>query len=123
MSTIIVLVDGGAIGTMFMVFNIAVTSTVLEPLQCQDHPNDMWTIRNYPSIICWESSDHSTMLFVGTVAFFLVPMNYLVACVMILARSLYYTNTANNSEGEQSTPSNSPTNDVKQQFKNRRAQT
>eukprot|EP00971_Amphidinium_carterae_P230562 4575815-Amphidinium_carterae.1 len=31
---------GGAIGTMFMVFNIAVTSTVLEPLQCQDHPND-----------------------------------------------------------------------------------
>eukprot|EP00971_Amphidinium_carterae_P036630 719902-Amphidinium_carterae.1 len=52
---------GGAIGTMFMVFNIAVTSTVLEPLQCQHHPNDMWTIRSYPSVVCWGSSDHSTM--------------------------------------------------------------
>eukprot|EP00971_Amphidinium_carterae_P322241 6404869-Amphidinium_carterae.1 len=66
-----------------MVFNIAVTSTVLEPLQCEDHPSEMWTIHNYPSIICWETSDHSAMLAIGMGAFIVVPLNYLVACVLI----------------------------------------
>eukprot|EP00971_Amphidinium_carterae_P345017 6485731-Amphidinium_carterae.2 len=30
----------GSVGTLFMVFYISVTSTVLEPLQCQDMQRD-----------------------------------------------------------------------------------
>eukprot|EP00971_Amphidinium_carterae_P255153 5065215-Amphidinium_carterae.1 len=68
----------GAVGSLFMVFYIAVTSTVLEPLQCQEHPNDKWTVRMYPGVICWATDEHTTMLIIGTIAFFLVPVSYLV---------------------------------------------
>ena len=74
----------GAIGTLFMVFYISVASTVLEPLQCQEHPNGSWTIRKYQGIICWETDDHLVMLIVGAFAFFMVPVAYLVACIWVV---------------------------------------
>jgi len=74
----------GSIGTLFMVFYISVTSTVIEPLQCQEHPNDSWTIASYQGIRCWDSDEHNTMLIFGGFAFFAVPVAYLVACIYVV---------------------------------------
>jgi len=58
----------GSVGTLFTLFYISVTSTVLEPLQCQEHPNSHWTIISYPGTLCWESREHTFMLVVGAIA-------------------------------------------------------
>jgi len=73
-----------AVGTMFMVFFISVTTTVLEPLQCQKHPNGKMTVRSYPSIICWETEEHTSMIVIGSIAFLAVPMAYLVGTCMVV---------------------------------------
>jgi len=73
-----------AIGTLFMIFNIAVTSTVLQPLQCQDHPNGHWTVTAYPGALCWSSVEHRNMLLVGTVAFLLGPVVCISACAIVV---------------------------------------
>jgi len=75
-----------AVGTVFMVFNIAVTSTVLQPFQCQHHPNAKWTVRAYPSILCWESRDHTQMLILGTIAFLLIPVLYIIVCMVVVKK-------------------------------------
>ena len=70
---------------LFMVFNIAVTSTVLEPFQCEQHPNGKWTMQVHPSVLCWEShDDHIRMLVAGALAFLFVPVFFLAACLFIL---------------------------------------
>eukprot|EP00971_Amphidinium_carterae_P339991 6478110-Amphidinium_carterae.1 len=51
----------GTLGTIFMVFYISVTSTVLEPLQCLQHPNGKWTMLAHPGVLCWETDGHTTM--------------------------------------------------------------
>eukprot|EP00971_Amphidinium_carterae_P119282 2362629-Amphidinium_carterae.1 len=74
----------GCMGTLFMVFYISVTSTVLEPLQCEEHPNEAWTIAGYQGIRCWDSEEHTTMLIIGIFAFFAVPVAYLCAVAFVV---------------------------------------
>jgi len=74
----------GAIGTLFMVFYISVTSNVLEPLQCQGHPNGKWTVRGYQSILCWESREHTVMLILSCMAFLMVPVAFLAVAAKVV---------------------------------------
>eukprot|EP00403_Amphidinium_massartii_P046182 CAMPEP_0178461950 /NCGR_PEP_ID=MMETSP0689_2-20121128/49577_1 /TAXON_ID=160604 /ORGANISM="Amphidinium massartii, Strain CS-259" /LENGTH=533 /DNA_ID=CAMNT_0020088809 /DNA_START=163 /DNA_END=1760 /DNA_ORIENTATION=+ len=53
---------------------------MLGPLQCKKHPNDRQTVAWYPSILCWEGGDHSTMLVIGCIAC-LLPLLFLVLCI------------------------------------------
>mmetsp|Transcript_64342 Transcript_64342/g.153455 ORF Transcript_64342/g.153455 Transcript_64342/m.153455 type:complete len:1576 (-) Transcript_64342:136-4863(-) len=73
-----------AIGTLFMVFYISVTSSVLEPLQCQQHPNGKWTVSGYQSILCWDSGDHTAMLVVSCIALLAVPVAFLASAVHVV---------------------------------------
>ena len=47
-----------AIGSLFMASFISLVMIILEPLQCLLHPNGEWTLRPYPTVVCWNSADH-----------------------------------------------------------------
>jgi hypothetical protein len=55
-------------GTIFMAFATAISSLTFAPFQCIEHPNDKWTMKGYPTTVCWEGSDHAAMLVIGIVA-------------------------------------------------------
>eukprot|EP00971_Amphidinium_carterae_P242080 4806551-Amphidinium_carterae.1 len=76
----------GTLGTICMVFYISVTSTVLEPLQCLQHPNGKWTMRAHPAVLCWETDDHTTMAVLGLLAFLAVPVAVAVAITAIVVQ-------------------------------------
>mmetsp|Transcript_34383 Transcript_34383/g.78352 ORF Transcript_34383/g.78352 Transcript_34383/m.78352 type:complete len:1613 (-) Transcript_34383:77-4915(-) len=75
----------GSVGTCFMVCYISIVTTVLGPLQCQEHPNGKWTARSYQSVSCWDSEEHTAMFAIGMAAM-LLPLGYLAKCIHITLR-------------------------------------
>merc|ERR1712196_167090 len=70
----------GAMGTIFMVFQIAIVNTCILPLQCySQNPNGLATVRSYPNIICHEDSEHSAMMAIGLL-FLLIPIGFVAGC-------------------------------------------
>lgn len=67
-----------ALGTLMLVFIIAITNTAVLPFECNSHPNGLKTVRRYPTVVCWEGGMHQTMVSVGS-ALFAVPFGFL-AC-------------------------------------------
>ena len=70
----------GTVGSIFLVLFVATTCTILSPFQCVGHPNGKTTLRNYPSVVCWESAAHSTMTIWG-LAGLALPLIFLTTCV------------------------------------------
>ncbi|CAK0896286.1 unnamed protein product [Prorocentrum cordatum] len=73
-----------SIGTIFMVVYISVVTAVLGPFQCLEHPNGKWTIRGFPSVVCWETGEHISMIVVATVAV-QVPLAFFAFCTRATA--------------------------------------
>eukprot|EP00413_Alexandrium_margalefii_P006868 CAMPEP_0204539372 /NCGR_PEP_ID=MMETSP0661-20131031/16677_1 /ASSEMBLY_ACC=CAM_ASM_000606 /TAXON_ID=109239 /ORGANISM="Alexandrium margalefi, Strain AMGDE01CS-322" /LENGTH=606 /DNA_ID=CAMNT_0051545979 /DNA_START=50 /DNA_END=1867 /DNA_ORIENTATION=- len=71
-------------GTAFLAFLIAIISATLSPLQCEHHPNQSWTIREFPSVACWESEEHRNMVIIGLVAFLCIPLPYMAKCAAVV---------------------------------------
>ena len=69
----------GALGTIFMAVIISVCSAVVQPFQCDTHPNGRSTMRAYREVICWNSKDHKHMMIAGVVAS-LVPLAFFSMC-------------------------------------------
>ena len=56
----------GAVGTVFNAVYISVCSAVVQPLQCNVHPNGQSTMQAYRQVICWDpEGDHQNMLIIG----------------------------------------------------------
>jgi hypothetical protein len=70
-------------GTILMIFYISVLANLLEPLQCLRNPNGLWTMQVSPSVICWETQEHQTMVAVAMVSL-LVPLGYLAKCCHVV---------------------------------------
>mmetsp|Transcript_2855 Transcript_2855/g.6241 ORF Transcript_2855/g.6241 Transcript_2855/m.6241 type:complete len:1509 (+) Transcript_2855:1-4527(+) len=73
-----------SIGTVFLVFYVSVFISILAPLQCARNPNGLWTLKPYPSVICWDGSqEHQAMLVLGAFAAF-VPIGFLGQCCRVI---------------------------------------
>jgi hypothetical protein len=57
-----------AMGTLQTVTFVSLVQTFVSPLQCDNHPNEDFTLILYPDILCWEGGDHITMMIVGLTA-------------------------------------------------------
>eukprot|EP00971_Amphidinium_carterae_P035321 695519-Amphidinium_carterae.1 len=73
-----------AISALLMLFYIPVASAVLQPLQCKESPNGVWTVWAYQSVVCWDSSEHTVMLAVSIIGFILVPIGFLAFVIVVL---------------------------------------
>jgi len=52
----------GSLGILLTVFFMPIVENILGPFQCRLHPNGAWTCRAYPSVRCWDSGDHTTLV-------------------------------------------------------------
>jgi ubiquitin len=59
-----------------MAFFIAIVSISVTPLQCSEHPDDKWTVRAYPTVVCWTTGEHHEMAAAGA-CFTLAPIAFL----------------------------------------------
>jgi len=75
-----------AVAGLLMIFYISVTMIVLEPMHCQNHPNGKWTLAAYNGIICWETTDHASMLALCLVTFVTVPIGFLAMLLVIVTQ-------------------------------------
>ena len=79
----------GAVGSIFMLGFISVTSAIVAPFQCDVHPNGEFTVHAYPQVICWNTDhgkEHQNMVIAGLCAS-LVPLGFLAMCFWVV-RSL-----------------------------------
>jgi len=74
-----------SVGTILLAFYISVVTAVLGPFQCMDNPNGKSTVRAYPSVVCWDSADHTTMVVIGILAL-QVPLGFYAYCFWSVVR-------------------------------------
>ena len=73
----------GAVGTVFNAVYISVCSAVVQPLQCNVHPNGQSTMQAYRQVICWDpEGDHQNMLIIGALAS-LIPLAFFSLCAWV----------------------------------------
>ncbi|CAK0865312.1 unnamed protein product [Prorocentrum cordatum] len=46
-----------SVGTVFSTFFMSIMASMLAPFQCAAHPNGLQTVRDYPSVVCYESME------------------------------------------------------------------
>jgi len=74
-----------SLGTVLMAFFISITSTVFSPLQCSArHPNGLSTLRDFPSVVCWEEGEHISMVVVAFVAA-VIPTSCLCIAIWVVS--------------------------------------
>ncbi|CAK9043774.1 unnamed protein product [Durusdinium trenchii] len=74
---------GQAVGSLCVVFFIAVCSSSMPPLICQTHPNKLSTVRAYPSVNCNGREQHLAMILITTFAF-LLPALFLASSIWVV---------------------------------------
>ena len=73
----------GAVGTVFSAVYISVCSAIVQPLQCDLHPNGLSTMQAYQQVKCWDpEGDHGHIIIVGAIASF-VPLAFLSLCAWV----------------------------------------
>ncbi|CAK0881186.1 unnamed protein product [Prorocentrum cordatum] len=85
-----------SVGTIFMVAYTSVVAAAVGPLQCVENPGGQWTAQAYPTVVCWETSDHATMVSVSALAV-QAPIVFFALCVravLVLPRRMSEGNTA-----------------------------
>eukprot|EP00913_Durusdinium_trenchii_P009588 g9008.t1 len=71
------------IGTIFVVFFIAMMSWLLVPFRCQTHPTGFRTLQAYPEIACnWEDEHLQMVLISGSGS--LIPLSFLAICFWLM---------------------------------------
>merc|ERR1719454_1977828 len=70
----------GVTGTIFMLFLISIVNTALLPFQCWEHPNGSKTVKKYPTILCWDDSQHTSMV-AASFIFLLIPLGFVSGAI------------------------------------------
>merc|ERR1712216_239149 len=65
------------LGFLCSIFFIAMCLISLENLQCIKHPNGKLTLRIDRSVVCWESSEHTELAVLSTIAVLIYPVFFL----------------------------------------------
>ncbi|CAK9091184.1 40S ribosomal protein S6 [Durusdinium trenchii] len=76
---------GQAVGSLCVVFFISFCSSLLPPLICQTHPNQLSTLRAYPSVACNGGEEHLAMILI-TAFSFLLPASFLASSVWLVVQ-------------------------------------
>lgn len=74
---------GHMLGVLFVTFFISLCSTLLPPLICHTHPNQVTTVRAFPSVYCNGTGQHATMILVSSLAF-LLPALFVAAALWVV---------------------------------------
>jgi len=70
-----------SVGIVVMVFFISIVTTILAPLHCSEqHPNGRSTVGRYPTVVCWEGGEHTSMIIVAVLVS-LLPTCFIIAAV------------------------------------------
>ena len=73
----------GAVGTVVSAVYISVCSAIVQPLQCEVHPNGLSTMQAQREVVCWDlEGDHQRMLIIGVVAS-LIPLAFMSLCAWV----------------------------------------
>mmetsp|Transcript_10012 Transcript_10012/g.22444 ORF Transcript_10012/g.22444 Transcript_10012/m.22444 type:complete len:1498 (+) Transcript_10012:129-4622(+) len=75
-----------ALGTLGTILFISITTAVTAPFACIEHPNNLWTVRKYPSVVCWGAegtNEHAVMLVIAIFAS-LLPLSFLAISIYML---------------------------------------
>jgi len=69
-------------GTILMTFFVSICISAFDPLVCYNHPGHVYSsMRKEPSVLCFDSSEHSAMLAIGISAFILTPLPFLSVAI------------------------------------------
>jgi hypothetical protein len=69
----------GVSGTLMLTFNLSIVSAMLAPFHCLKHPNGMYTLKEYPGVLCWQRGQQNRMIISGLFAI-TFPLAFLIAC-------------------------------------------
>lgn len=77
-------------GTLFFAFATAIASLSFTPFACLSHPNnEVRTVQGYPTVVCWNSDEHTAMVSVGILATLI-----LLICVSLCGLAIYNFNSS-----------------------------
>lgn len=68
-------------GQILQTVFIALAGIMVVPLQCYLHPNGKSSLTEFPQVLCWRSSDHTTMVVLGAAVAFLFVIPYVAFCL------------------------------------------
>jgi hypothetical protein len=68
-------------GQVMQALFIAFCSTMVKPLQCYRHPNNKWSMKMYPRLLCDEGGDHSSLLILAACIGFGFLLPFVTWCV------------------------------------------
>jgi len=70
------------VGTILSIFFISMTISTFAPLICYSHPSEgRSSVAAAPSVLCFESDEHSSMVGIGLAAFFFIPVPFIALVV------------------------------------------
>merc|ERR1719265_2694214 len=70
------------VGTILSIFFISMTIATFAPLICYSHPQEgRSSVAAAPSVLCFESDEHSSMVGIGLAAFFFIPVPFIALVV------------------------------------------
>jgi len=75
-----------AAGLVGIVIYISLTIAVLRPLHCLESPNGTMSMATNPSVMCWDSSQHTTLVALGIIGVLAYPCTILGAVAQITWR-------------------------------------
>jgi len=68
-------------GQVMQALFIAFCSIMVKPLQCYRHPNNKWSMKMYPRLLCDEGGDHSNLLILAACIGFGFLLPFVTWCV------------------------------------------
>lgn len=76
-----------AAGTLVSVFHMSFVLSAASSVVCYNHPGDTGSsMRTDPSILCYRSGAHATIVAIGLFSFFLIPVPYVVLTAFLIWR-------------------------------------
>jgi hypothetical protein len=68
-------------GQIMQFLFIAFCGIMLKPLQCYRHPNNKWSLKMYPRVLCDEGGDHLVLMVLGALIGFGFLLPFMTWCV------------------------------------------
>mmetsp|Transcript_63773 Transcript_63773/g.137212 ORF Transcript_63773/g.137212 Transcript_63773/m.137212 type:complete len:1495 (+) Transcript_63773:66-4550(+) len=74
-------------GVVFMVFYLSIANAVFTPFRCYSHPNGQSTLRDFQTVLCWDSTDgdHTSMVVIACFGS-LIPVSFICGCAFVVWR-------------------------------------
>jgi hypothetical protein len=74
------------VGLLNLICMIAITLTVVRPLNCLRNPNGTSSMSTNPAVVCWQSAQHTTLAVLGIIGMLVYPVAFLATITLITFR-------------------------------------